>query len=53
MANMVTLSRCAQALADAMQESLAVLHNPAILKQRASDFAPAIAAKRYLELLCP
>ena len=45
--------RDALALADAMQESLAVLHDPAILKQRASDFAPAIAAKRYLELLCP
>lgn len=42
-----------QALVDAMRESLAVPHDPAILKQRASDFAPAIAAKRYLELLCP
>ena len=45
--------RDALALADAMQESLAVPHDSAILKQRASDFAPAIAAKRYLELLCP
>lgn len=43
----------AQALADAMQAALAAPHDPAPLKQRASDFAPAIAAKRYLELLCP
>lgn len=42
-----------QALADAMQEALASPHDPAVLKHRASDFAPAIAAKRYLELLCP
>lgn len=42
-----------QALADAMQESLAAPHDPAILKQRASDFTPSIAAKHYLELLCP
>jgi glycosyltransferase involved in cell wall biosynthesis len=45
--------RDAQALADAMQEALAAPHDPALLKQRASDFAPEIAAKRYLELLCP
>lgn len=45
--------RDAQALADAMQQALAAPHDPALLKQRASDFAPAIAAKRYLELLCP
>lgn len=42
-----------QALADAMREALAAPHDPALLKQRAGDFAPAIAAKRYLELLCP
>ena len=42
-----------QALADAMQEALASPHDPAALKHRASDFAPAIAAKRYLELLVP
>ncbi len=42
-----------QALADAMQQALAAPHDPALLKRRASDFAPAIAAKRYLELLCP
>ena len=42
-----------QALADAMLEALAAPHDPALLKQRASDFVPAIAAKRYLELLCP
>jgi glycosyltransferase involved in cell wall biosynthesis len=45
--------RDAQALADAMQKALATPHDPALLKQRASDFAPAIATKRYLELLCP
>ena len=42
-----------RALADAMQQALAAPHDPALLKRRASDFAPAIAAKRYLELLCP
>lgn len=42
-----------QALAAAMQEALAAPHDAAVLKQRASDFAPAIAARRYLELLCP
>lgn len=42
-----------QALADAMREALAAPNDPALLKQRAGDFAPAIAAKRYLELLCP
>ncbi|MGV0908800.1 glycosyltransferase [Martelella sp. FOR1707] len=42
-----------QALAAAMQEALAAAPDTAFLKQRASDFAPAIAAKRYLELLCP
>lgn len=45
--------RDAQALADAMQEALTAPHDATLLKQRASDFAPAIAAKRYLELLCP
>lgn len=43
----------AQALADAMQQALTTPHDPAILKHRAADFAPAIAAKRYLEFLCP
>ena len=41
-----------QALFLAMQEALANPQDPAILKQRAIDFAPAIAANRYLELLC-
>ena len=41
-----------QALADAMQAALAEPHDPNLLKTRAADFAPAIAAKRYLELLC-
>ena len=41
-----------QALADAMQAALAKPHDPDLLKTRAADFAPAIAAKRYLELLC-
>lgn len=45
--------RDAQALACAMKEALAAPHDPDLLKQRASDFAPEIAAKRYLELLCP
>lgn len=45
--------RDAQALAYAMQQALVAPHDPALLKQRASDFAPEIAAKRYLELLCP
>lgn len=45
--------RDAQALADAMQETLVAPHDPTSLKQRASNFAPAIAAKRYLEFLCP
>ncbi|MCF7728059.1 glycosyltransferase [Sulfitobacter sp. M22] len=45
--------RDSQALADAMQDALTTSHDPALLKQRASEFAPEIAAKRYLELLCP
>ncbi|MFN3661815.1 glycosyltransferase [Yoonia sp.] len=45
--------RDADALAAAMQAGLAAPHDPALLKQRAADFAPAIAASRYLELLCP
>jgi glycosyltransferase involved in cell wall biosynthesis len=40
------------ALAKAMEAALTAQCDAAILKQRASDFAPAIAAKRYLELLC-
>lgn len=43
----------AEALADAMKAALAAPHDPGPLKRRASDFVPAIAAKRYLELLCP
>ena len=42
-----------RALTDAVQQALAAPHDPAILKLRAADFAPKIAAKRYLELLCP
>ena len=38
---------------DAMQAALAAPRDPASLKKRAADFAPEIAAKRYLELLCP
>jgi glycosyltransferase involved in cell wall biosynthesis len=45
--------RDAPALANAMREALSAPHDPAALKRRASDFAPSIAAKRYLELLCP
>jgi len=45
--------RDAQALAYAMEQALTAPHDPALLKQRASDFAPETAAKRYLELLCP
>ncbi|MFU8865534.1 MAG: glycosyltransferase [Rhodobacterales bacterium] len=45
--------RDTQALADAMQQAISTPHDPAILKLRAGDFTPAIAAKRYLELLCP
>ena len=45
--------RDSQALADAIRESLAKPHDPAFLKQRASAFSPEIAAKQYLDLLCP
>jgi glycosyltransferase involved in cell wall biosynthesis len=41
------------ALAKAMEAALTAPCNADILKQRASDFNPTIAAKRYLELLCP
>jgi glycosyltransferase involved in cell wall biosynthesis len=41
------------ALAKAMEAALTAPCDAAILKQRAADFAPVIAAKRYLELLCP
>ena len=40
------------ALAQTMKTALAAPHDPGPLKRRASDFAPAIAAKRYLKLLC-
>jgi glycosyltransferase involved in cell wall biosynthesis len=41
------------ALAATMEQALTTPHDPDMLKRRAADFAPAIAAKRYLELLCP
>lgn len=41
------------ALAAAMDDALATQLDPAMLKRRAANFAPAIAARRYLELLCP
>ena len=43
----------AQALADAMQESLASEHDSAALMARAQDFSIDKAAYRYLELLLP
>lgn len=41
----------AAALAAAMRASLAETHDPEALKRRTADFAPEIAAKRYLEAL--
>jgi glycosyltransferase involved in cell wall biosynthesis len=41
------------ALAAAMQEALSADHDRNALKQRAADFAPAIAAEKYLNLLLP
>ncbi len=38
------------ALASAMDEALAATHDRDALKQRAADFAPEIAARRYLDL---
>ena len=41
------------ALARAMREALSAQHDRDALKRRAADFAPAIAAERYLDLLLP
>jgi len=41
----------ADALAEAMRASLEDYHDTAALKRRAADFAPEIAARKYLELL--
>ena len=41
----------ADALAEAMRASLEDDHDTAALKRRAADFAPKIAARKYLELL--
>ena len=41
----------ADALAEAMRASLKDDHDTAALKRRAADFAPEIAARKYLELL--
>ena len=41
----------ADALAEAMRASLEDDHDSATLKRRAADFAPEIAARKYLELL--
>lgn len=43
----------AEALAAAIDRALATPHDPDALKRRAADFAPAIAARRYLDLLFP
>jgi len=43
----------AEALAAAIDRALATLHDPDALKRRAADFAPEIAARRYLDLLFP
>jgi glycosyltransferase involved in cell wall biosynthesis len=42
-----------EALARAMEEALSADHNHEALKRRAADFAPEIAARKYLELLFP
>lgn len=42
-----------QALAQAMIDALAADHDQAALKQRAMDFSPEIAARKYLDLLLP
>ena len=41
----------AEALAKAMRASLEDYHDTAALKRHAADFAPEIAARKYLELL--
>ncbi len=43
----------AEALARAMDEALASDHDREALRRRAADFAPEIAASKYLELLFP
>jgi glycosyltransferase involved in cell wall biosynthesis len=43
----------AQALAEAMADSLAADHDREAPKRRATDFSPALAAERYLRLLFP
>lgn len=40
-----------EALAEAMQATLAAPPDPTILQRRAADFAPAIAAGKYLDLI--
>ncbi len=40
-----------EALAGGMRETLSAAHDRDALKRRAADFAPAIAAERYLDLL--
>lgn len=42
-----------EALASAMREALSAQHDREALKRRAADFAPAIAAEKYLDLLLP
>jgi glycosyltransferase involved in cell wall biosynthesis len=41
----------AEALANAMAQSLAAEHDREALRRRAADFSPARAAERYLQLL--
>lgn len=43
----------AGALAAAIDRALARTHDPVALRRRAADFAPEIAARRYLQLLKP
>ena len=43
----------AEALANAMAQSLAAEHDREALRRRAADFSPARAADRYLQLLFP
>ncbi len=43
----------ADALAEAMHDTLAVYHDSDALKRRAQDFAPDIVAEKYLKLLFP
>lgn len=43
----------AEALAHAINDALATKHDGDALKRRAADFAPEIAAKKYLEFMFP